>query len=31
MHASECLFYIEIITGIKVDKNNTYGHLKLSV
>ena len=24
-------FYIEIITGIKLDKNNTYGHLKLSV
>ena len=23
--------YIEIITGIKLDKNNTYGHLKLSV
>ena len=25
------IFYIEIITGIKVDKNNTYGHLKLSM
>ena len=24
-------FYVEIITGIKVDKNNTYGQLKLSV
>ena len=24
-------FYIQIITGIKLDKNNTYGHLKLSV
>ena len=24
-------FYIEINTGIKVDNNNTYGHLKLSV
>ena len=25
------LFYIEIITGIKLDKNNTYCHLKLSM
>ena len=24
-------FYIEIITGIKLDKNNTYGHLKLTI
>ena len=24
-------FYIKIITGIKLDKNNTSGHLKLSV
>ena len=25
------IFYIEIITGIKLDKNNTYGDIKLTV